>query len=1052
MKKLFLIIFCIFLEGIQIVNAQTKGISGTVIDQTDGMAIPGVSVVIKGTTIGTVTDIDGKFRMQVSKDASILIFSFVGMETKEISISGTVVNAALKADVIGVDEVMVVAYGTATKGTFTGSAAKVSSEKIEQRPLTNITNAIEGISPGIQVDAGSGQPGSGQEIRVRGFGSYSASNTPLYVVDGAPFIGDISSLNANDIESITVLKDAASTALYGNKAANGVIMITTKKGKRGSGQLSLNASVGILSRSQPEFDRIDAFDYYPIMWEAYRNSNAIPGIDSDADVTAANIDASASIYDELGYNPFTVGNDEIVGTDGKINPNAQYLGKYAEDLNWLDAITRTGKRQNYDINYQGATEKADYYASIGYLNETGYILNSDYERFSGRANVNFQATNWLKTGFKLSVSKTAANQAQTSGSSSYVNPIRYTRSMGPIYPIHSIDPATGEYILDDAGNLQFDLDDNRPGGANSGRHIVAEILWNEDLDETTNVGAKTYAELKLTKDLTFTTNASFDESNLYNTTYKNEVIGDGAPDGSAYRTFKRKTSVNLNQLLNYTKSFNEHSIKALLAHESYSYKYNYFYGAGSKQIADDNSELINFVTTTSLKSYTIDYKTESYFGQINYDYKYKYFLSASYRTDGSSRFAKDNRWGNFWSVGLGWRIDRENFVNNIPFINLLKLRGSYGQVGNDNLGTDSEDYYAYQALYSLDNNNQSEQGIIQKKLESSSLVWESNNSFDLALEFGLFDRLFGSIEFYHRISDNLLFEVPLRLSSGLESINKNIGTMFNQGIEISVEYDIIHKSNFNWNINANVSTLKNEFTKLPGDQPGDPAEIIDDSKKLMVGHSIYDYWLKQWYGVDPADGAALYYADDATGESVRMVGDVALTTDVNNAKYDYSGTAIPDFFGSIGNTFTYKNFELSAMFTYSVGGKTLDYNYRSIMSSGSYGTALSTDILDRWQKPGDITDVPRMDVSKTSDFNAVSSRWLTSASFLNLRSVNLSYKLPSSLLGNSGISSAVAYMSGENLWMLNARKGMNIQQEFDGTTSNVYTPSRVISIGVNVKF
>ncbi|WP_461634082.1 SusC/RagA family TonB-linked outer membrane protein [Labilibaculum euxinus] len=1054
MKKLFLIIFCIFLEGMQIVNAQTKSIKGTVIGQEDGVAIPGVSVSVKGTTIGTVTNINGKFQLQAPENASVLTFSFIGMKTEEVPISGTIVDAVLKANVIGVDEVMVVAYGTATKGTFTGSAAQVNSDKIELRPITNISNAIEGVSPGIQVDAGSGQPGSGQSIRVRGFGSYSASNAPLYVVDGAPYSGDISSLNANDIESITVLKDAASTALYGNKAANGVIMVTTKKGKKEGGQLSLNASVGLVSRSQPEFDRINAFDYYPIMWEAYRNSNAIPGVDSDADVVAANYQASASIYNELGYNPFTVGNGEIVGTDGKINPNAQYLGKYGEDLDWLDAISRTGKRQNYDINYEGASDKADYYASIGYMNETGYILNSDYERFSGRAKVNYQATNWFKTGFNLSASKTASNMAQISStnSSSFVNPIRFTRGIGPIYPVHQIDPNTGKYVLNDEENLQFDLNDNRPGGASSGRHIVAEILWNSDLDETTNLGAKTYAELKLTKDLTFTANASFDQRNFYNSTYKNEKVGDGAPGGSASRTYTRKSSSTMNQLLNYTKRINKHSIKALAAHESYNYEYNYFYGSRVEQISDGNSELINFVTTSNLKSYVINYKTESYFGQLSYDYDYKYFLSASYRTDGSSRFAKENRWGDFWSVGFGWRIDQEKFIKDLSFINFLKLRGSYGEVGNDNLGTDSEDYYAYQALYSLGHNNQSEQGIIQKKLEATSLLWESNNSFDIALEFGFFKKLFGSIEFYHRISDNLLFDVPLPLSSGLKSQSKNVGTMFNQGIEISVEYDVIKNAEFNWNISANVSTLKNEFTKLPGAQPDKPAEIINGSKKLMVGHSIYDYWLKQWYGVDPADGATLYIANDATAASVRTIDGIALTTDTQNAKYDYSGTAIPDFFGSVSNTFTYKNFELSALFTYSVGGKILDYNYKSIMSSGSYGSGLSTDILKRWQKPGDITDVPRMDVSQTSNFDATSSRWLTNASYLNLRNVNLSYKLPSSLLGNSGISSAVVYVSGENLGLLNARKGMNIQQDFDGTTSNGYTPSRIISLGVNVKF
>ena len=1045
-KSLFYLFLLFF--SMQILNAQEKIISGMVVSATDGSSIPGVSVIAKGINIGTITDNEGLYRFEVPGNVNTIVFSFIGMKTLEMEIVGEVLNAELEQDMIGVEEVLVVAYGTATKGSFTGSATKIKSEKIELRPITSVTNAIEGSSPGVMSSAGSGQPGSSQDIRIRGFGSYSASSDPLYVVDGVPYSGSISSINSNDIESLTVLKDAASASLYGNKAANGVVLITTKKGKSGEGQLSLNASFGLVTRSQPEYDRINAFDYYPVMWEAYRNSLAIPGVDSEDDVANANLEASQEIYYELGYNPFNVSNDNIVGVDGKINPNAHYLGKYGEDLDWLGAVMRTGQRQNYDIDYQGATQKADYYVSLGYLNEEGYIINSDYQRFSGRANVNYKATEWLKTGLNLSGSTTKSNFAQTTNSNAFVNPIRFTRGIGSIYPIHAIDPQTGEYILNDLGEKIFDLNDNRAGGASPGRHIVAETLWNEDNDETSTIGAKTYAQIKLYTDLTFTMNASFDQRNYYNTTFKNKIIGDGAPGGRAYRTNSRRTSVNFNQILNYDKRFNKNNIKALIAHESYNYKYNYLYGARAEQIADNNSELVNYVTTTDLTSYTDEYATESYFGQVNYDFDNKYFLSASYRTDGSSKFAKENRWGNFWSVGTAWRVDQEEFMKNANFVNLLKLRGSYGETGNDA----GIDYYAYQALYSLDYNNQYEMGIVQDKLEARSLVWESSNSFDVAVEYGLIDRLSGTVEFYHRISDNLLFEVPLPLSSGLTSLNDNVGTMFNQGLEFNISYDAIKKQNFNWNINVNLSTLKNEFTKLPGDEPDTPAEIITDDHKLMVGHSIYDYWLSEWYGVDPVDGAALYMAEDLTASSVRIMGKDTVTTDINNARYGYVGTAIPDVFGSVSNRFSYKNFELSFMFTYSLGGEILDYNYQSVMSSGRYGAGLSTDILSRWQNPGDVTEVPRMDAAETSNFNATSSRWLTDASYLNLRNLNLVYNLPPGIFGKSGISGARIYLSGENLWLLNARKGMNIQQNFGGTTSNFYTPSRIISLGANIKF
>ena len=1024
--------------------AQDRTITGVVTSSDDGLPLPGVSVVVRGTTIGATTDIDGRYSLSVPENARTLVFTFVGMIPREELIEGrSSIDVSLEPDVLGIEEIIVTSFGTSKKGAFTGSAVQVNASKIENRPISNLTSAIEGASPGIQVTAGRGQPGSSQSIRVRGFGSYGASNSPLYVVDGAPYSGDISAINPNDIESVTVLKDAASTALYGNKAANGVILITTKRGKIGEGQLSVNASYGVLSRAQPEYDMIDAFDYYPIMWEAYRNGIAIPGVDDPADVTAANQEATDMIFDELGgYNPFNVPDDQIVDINGNINPNARYKGDYEEAVDWLGALTQNGQRQNIDMNYQGATEKTDYYISLGYLFEEGFIIESDLRRISGRANVNFQAADWLKTGFKVNVSNRDLNYAQTGSSSTFVNPIRFTRGIGSIYPVWLLNRETGKYILDDNGERQFDIYDTRAGGASSGRHVIAEIRWDQDTDVISSLGGKTYLELSFTQDLKFTVNASLDQRFSYNTFYNNPLVGDGAPGGRAYKTYRRTNSYNFNQLLTYKKVFGVHGLDITMGHENYSYKYNYLSGARTQQIADDNTELINFVTITRSTSYEDNYATEGYLGRVNYDYDQKYYLSASYRRDGSSRFHKSNRWGDFWSVGLAWRMDQEAFIQNIDFIDLIKLRASYGELGNDaGIG-----YYASQGLYSLGYNNQAEPGILQDKLPAEELVWESNNSVDLAIEFGLWNRLSGTLEFYHRISENLLFNVPLPLSSGVASKAENIGALFNQGIEFQVNYDIIKSRDLQWTLGFNLTTLKNEFTKLPQE------EIIDGSKKLMEGHGIYDFWLREWWGVDEDDGAALYRAEDVEASSVRIKGADTLTTDINNAKYKYSGSAIPDFFGSFSSNVRYKGIQLSFMFTYQVGGLVLDYNFRSAMSSGTYGTGYSTYILNRWQKPGDKTDVPRMDDSQTSNFNATSTRWLTDASFLNLRNVVLSYDIPRSFVGRIGVSSASVYFSGENLFLINARKGMNVQQNFAGTTSNVFTPNRVVSMGLNVKF
>jgi len=1036
MRKIILMLTLISFFGIQSVFAQTT-VRGTVTSADDGGTLPGVSVIIEGTSLGTTTDMDGKFTLNVPDGSTAIVFSFIGMQTQTIAYTGqTTINVVLKSSSQVLDEVLVIAYGTAKKGAFTGSATQINAEKLELRPVTNVTSAIEGASPGVQVTGNSGQPGSGPEIHVRGIGSFSASSTPLYVVDGVPFSGQISSINANDIESLTILKDAASTALYGNKAANGVVMITTKKGRKGKGQLSVNFSQGITGRSIPEYERVGVMDYYLLTWEAMSNSK---GGDE-----AANLWATENLIDELGYNITNVADDQLV-VDGVVNPSASIIPTY-NDLNWEDEIMRVGHRANYDINYKGGTDNSDYYISLGYLDETGYTIKSDFKRFSARANANLQATDWFKTGLNITGATSTGNQAYESSSSAFVNPFRFTRGIGPIYPVYAHDAATGAFILDANGDKIYDLVDNRPGGASSGRHIVAETNWDTDKDEITTLGAKTYGEFKLYKDLTFTVNASFDQRHYFNTTADNKIIGDGAPGGRAYRTYSRRTSLNFNQLLNYSKSFEMHNFKLVLGHENYDYTYNYLYGSKTVSITDGNTELDNYVNITGLSSYTDTYTTEGYFGRLDYDYDGKYFLTASLRRDGSSKFATDVRWGDFWSLGGAWRMDQEDFIKQIDFIDMLKLRGSYGQVGNDA----GIDYYAYQALYALGWNNQAESGFLQSKLAADQLVWESNNSFDIGVEFGVFNKLFGTIEFYHRISDNLLFAVPLPLSSGLESADQNIGTMYNQGIEVSLSYDVVKTQNFNWNINANFSTLKNEFTKLPQD------EIINGSKKLMVGHSIYDYWLTEWYGVDPDDGSALYRADpavfDAGNSDFRFIGNDTVTIESTDAKYHYAGTAIPDLYGAFTNTFTYKAFELSVMFTYQIGGKVMDYTYQDVMSSGTYGSSMSVDLLDRWQNPGDITNVPRMDVSRTSDFNATSDRWLTDASYLALRSLNFSYNLPQNLLDNLGVSKARVYFSGENLFLLNARKGMNVTQNFAGTTSNVYTPSRVMTVGVNVNF
>ena len=1042
-KKLFTLVVCLIV--INTVLAQTKTVTGTV---TDGDSpLPGVSVIIKGTATGTETDFDGNYSINASV-GDVLQFSFVGMVTQEKTVgTATIINVVLQSDNV-LQEVVVVAYGTSSKEALTGAVTQIKTEDIEKRSITNLSTAIEGASPGVIASA-SGQPGSGQNIRIRGFGSFSATNAPLFVVDGIPINGNLSNINPNDIENITILKDASSTALYGNKATNGVVLVTTKRGKTGKGELSINLSTSLVDRSIPEYDRIDAFDYYPVMWEALRNTSAIPGVNSQADLDVANQAASDGIFGILGYNPFNVPNDQIVGTNGQLNPSASLL---YNDFDWEDAVTRTGIRRTADLSYQGRTENADYFASFGYLNEEGYLINSDFERFTSRVNVNYQAKSWLKVGANLAGSKSESNQGQLGGNTSFRNAFRFTRDIGPIYPIYAHDPATGAFILDANGNRVFDIDDNRPSGASTGRHIVLERMLDRDFDEITSLNLKTYADITLLEGLTLRTNLSYEEDNFYNTFFWNTIIGDGAPTGLGFRQYVRTRTVGFNQLLNYTKSFNEvHNFEVLAGHESQQLEIDDLNGTRRTQIAAGNLELINFVETTDLVSLRDEATDDSYFGRLNYNYDNKYFISGSIRTDGSSRFTDEKRWGTFWSLGGSWSIDREDFISDVSWINQLKLRASYGELGNSRIlklvnNIFVPDYYPAQATFALDNNNQSEPGVLRSSLGAPDLEWETSANFDIALEFGLFNRIRGTVEYYNKESQNLIFNVPVSFSDGADSKLENIGTLFNRGIEVSLSADIFKKENFSWNLTVNAATIQNEFTVLP------QGEIINGTKKLQVGKGLFDYWIRDWYGVDPSDGSGLFVADDPTASNVRTINGVAVTPNSTNAKFHYAGSAIPDLTGSITSQWNYKGFSLSTLFTYQIGGESLDLNYAGIMSAGSYGTAKHTDILRRWQQPGDITDVPRMDASLASQWDAgFSDRWLTDASFFNLRQANLSYDFNNSITDKLGVSSLRLFATAENVFSINARKGLNVQQQFNGNTSNVFTPARIVSFGLNVK-
>ena len=1039
MRKLKFFLSCVMLFAVGfLAYAQNINVSGKVTDAATGESVPFASIQVKGTMTGTATDADGNYTISVPRNA-ILVFSSIGYLNQEAAVEGRgVINILLAPDTESLEELVVVAYGTVNKKDFTGSAASLDSKKLEVRPVTNATNALEGITSGVQFTSASGQPGSSGSIRIRGFGSINADSAPLYVVDGVPFDGSISNINSDDIESITVLKDAASSALYGARAANGVVLITTKKGRSEKITFNVRVNHGFSVRGIPEYERLDAYQYVPMEWEIMRNGFLTAG--TYKTTAEANAAASASIMGTSGLNnnPFNVADAQVV-TDGALNSSAKLL--YPDDLDWLKAVERLGHRQEYTVSAGGAGQKSDYYFSLGYLNDQGYAIRSYMERFNARMNVNVQPKKWLKAGLNMAGTMANGNSSNTGSSTGYVNQFYFARNIGPIYSIHKHNP-DGSYVYDDLGEMVYEWD-KRGGGASQGRHIVAETLWNDNLYKRDILNTRAYVDFIFFEGLKLSINAGYDTRNYLNSSFDNPHVGDGSPSGRADNEHYRYDTMNFNQLLTYNRTFGGHTVDLLVGHESYRNMYHYFRGFRQGLVAEGNAELVNFTTTNSLTGYSNIYTTEGYLARANYNFNHRYYLSASFRRDASSRFYKDARWGNFWSVGGSWRIDQEPFMAAVPWVSAAKLRASYGSVGND--GTSS--WYQWQSLYSI-NRNANTPGFLQSATAGNKdIQWEKNMSFDVALEFGLFrDRITGQVEWFHRVSDNLLFSVPLPTSSGLTSQWQNIGTMYNQGIEVQLGADIVRTKDFTWNVGVNFSHLKNEITKLPQE------EIIDGTKKYMVGHSMFDFWMYEWAGVDPETGDSMFYVGGYDDNGNYTGKDRTTTNDYTQADKYYVGCSLPKFYGSLTNTFRAGNFTLSALLTFGVGGLKYDTTYGTMMSYSNYGSSLHVDMLNRWQKPGDVTTVPRADMQRNTYQNQGSSRWLTSASYLNIRNVSLSYSFPRRWAEAIDLSGIQLFGSVENLHLFCARKGMDPQYNFSGTSYNSYSPARTMSVGVNFQF
>jgi TonB-linked SusC/RagA family outer membrane protein len=1048
MRKFLLFGFLFFM--VSTVFAQERRVTGKVTAESDGGSLPGVSVNAIGTSVYAQTNDQGEFSINLPSGATALRFTSVGFISKDITVGNqSTVNVVLAEDENMLEEIVVqVPYGTVRQSAFVGSQTTVGKKQIESQRVSSFTRTLDGLVPGLVSTSGGGQPGTNASIQIRGVGSVNASSGPLYVLDGVVYSGSNVSLSTDDIESVTVLKDASATALYGSRAANGVIMVTTKKGKAGKPQITFNARTGFQERGIPEYDRVNQQQYYELMWEATRNR--LTGGNFANITPAINQQASNSLITGLVYNSTNVAANQVVGPDGKFNPNASILW----DDNWSKELFRKAFRQDYNMNISGGSQNSDYFVSLGYLDEPGMTKFSNYNRYTGRVAVNSSPTKWMKTGVNMDGTISFADQLNFTGTET-TNPFYYSRNMGPIYPVWQRD-ASGNFVKDPITG-QNALDWGVPNQMGARPYAgLSNLLGSLDLDDRLNnvgqLNTSAYVEVKFLKDFTFKTTVGGTIWNGHTTSFQNSLYGDAQNvQGRSTKANAKQLNFTFNKILTYDKTFGDHSFNVLAGHENYSYTYEYVSGTKVGFPFPGTNEIGTAATITGANSYTNQHRIESYLSNLRYTFKNKYLFNASFRTDGSSRFFPGNdalsrsNWGNFWSIGAGYNISQEPFMKSIAWLDDLKIKGSFGQLGNESLNT----YYAWQSLYALGWNNAGNPGAVISSLANESLTWENNQSANLGIDFSIFkNKLSGSIEWFKRTSKDMLFPVPLAPSTGISEITKNVGDMYNAGIEMQLGYNVLSKRDFDWRLNVNFTHYKNKVTRLAEESAENG--VLSGSHKIMVGKPMYSFFIREYAGVDPETGDALFYKD-ILGADGKPTGERTTDNRFSQGTQYFHGSAIPDFRIGFNNMIRYKGFDLSFLVNWQQGGQYYDGNYATLMHVGSYGSHWHADILNRWQKPGDITEIPRVQ-NALADQSGVSTRFLYDASFVNIRNATLGYDLPKSVIGSLGVQKVGVYVSGDNLHLFHKRKGADPQYSFGGGSGFGYPVARTYTFGVTVGF
>lgn len=1052
MKRKLMMFLALFFIGIGLAVAQTQ-VRGTVVDEA-GEPVIGATIQIKGTSQGTVSDIDGNFNLSAPAGGTLVI-SYVGYQTQEVPVSANV-RVALQTDTELLDEVIVVAYGTSTKGTFTGSAGVVNTDRIEMRQISNVSNALSGNVAGVQILNNDGQPGTAATVRIRGVGSINAEMDPLYVVDGIPFDGELSSLNPADIASMTVLKDAASTALYGARGANGIIMITTKKGAAGKSTVSVDARYGVNSRSIRNYDVLTSpKNYLETSYQAIYNAGIY---NLGYDPIRANRYANQTIVSDgeggSGYTIYTVPEGQLlIGTNGRLNPNAT-LGYsdgeyYYTPDNWADETFSNNARQEYNVSIAGGSERGHHYISFGYLNDQGVVSNSAFERYSTRFNGDFQVKEWFKVGANLNYNYSDSQFSDENiATSSSGNAFFIANYIAPIYPIYVRD-AENQQIMSIQGRKVYDYGDGN--STNFSRRFMSianpagDLVYGKTNYAMDIFNGSWFAEFTPVEGLVLTARYGLNVNNRKYNDLGNAYMGQSASyGGTAYQQLNRYYGFNQQYIANYNYSLDlRNHFDITLGYDEYTYSDQMMFASGQNLYNPESYYVSNAIDNLRGGGTLNEYATRGIISRLNYSHDDKYFGNISYRRDASSRFHPDKRWGNFWSASGAWIMNKESFLESVSWLNLLKFKASFGQQGNDDIGND----YAWLDQFRMTGaDGVFADGALRYK-GNPDLTWETSTSYNIGFDYAMFNNaLSGSLEYFGRRSGDMLYNKPTAGSLGYTSIPMNIGSMTNSGLEIDLNWNAVKNRNIDWNIYANATFIKNRINELHPDLDG---RMIAEDRIYEEGESMYRMYLVEYAGVNPETGLAEYWAEDEDGVRYR--------TDDHVVAQNYKvGTddLLPSVYGGFGTSITAFGFDAGIQFAYQLGGQIYDSGYARLMHGGTSsngGMNWHKDIYNAWTPENTNTDVPRLNANDRYA-NSTSTRFLTSSNYLSLNNITVGYTVPIQKLTGLGLSKLRIYASADNVGILTSRKGLDPRQSFTSATTARYTPIRSVSGGVSLTF